>query len=95
MDTDYQEHFELDLGDKVEQFLQRDIARRKARTANLITLILVGGVVLSLVGYTVIAWFKPETLDAVSPFYEKWLTMVGSLVGAAVGFYFGSTRRDG
>ena len=95
MAAEPQEQFELGLDDKVEQFLQRDISQRKAKTANWITLILVCGVVMALVGYTVIAWFKPQVLTSVGSFYEKWLTVVGSLVGAALGFYFGTTRRDG
>ena len=93
MPSDVEEHFELTVDDAPEQFL-RAIEQGKARTANIVTILLVAGVIAAPIVYVFSLGFtNGETRAGLDAFFEKWFGLIGPLVGTAIGFYFGVSRR--
>ena len=88
------DEFELKLDEDPEKYHRRILARGMAVTANAVMLILVGGVLLSLLLYTVSAWCFPATMVPLDGFFDKWFKFVSPFVGTAVGFYFGSNKSN-
>ncbi len=72
---------------------QRRLEHAKSRTANLVAVILVCGLILALVLYTLSAWINEDFTERLQVFYEKWLGFLSPFVGMALGFYFGSEKR--
>jgi hypothetical protein len=68
-----------------EHLIQRD----KARTANRLAMVLVGAVIGSLPLHLFAIWLIPDRFDRFASGFEKWLTIVGTLAGTAIGAYFG------
>src|SRR3954451_1951823 len=92
------ERFELDV-EPSSRYVRHDvpaqIQRDRARTANLVTLVLVFGVVLSLPAYLAAAWLKPDALEPTRAIFDKWYSVVSPLVGTAIGAYYGSRFGGG
>ena len=90
MERPLAEEFKLDV-DPVEAYLQQTpalIDREKARTANLVAIILVSGVVAALPLHLLAIWILPTTADSIGSVFEKWFGIMGPLTGAAVGAYY-------
>lgn len=88
----------LDL-EETENFLRRSdavIRRGQARTANVLSYILVGALVMSLPLYIlVVAYLDVSKMASADKIFEKWYHIVSPLAGAAVGAYYVShTRRS-
>lgn len=89
------EEIRLDT-EPLEEFLKRTpalIERQKARTANLVALLLVIGVLASLPIYLLTVLTIPESASLVQPVFDKWYALVSPLAGAAVGAYY-ATRAN-
>jgi hypothetical protein len=71
------------------------ILRDREKTANLVALVLVWGVVLSLPVYLMVVLIRPDQSDKVSPIFDKWYTVISPLVGAAIGAYYGTRISQG
>jgi hypothetical protein len=71
------------------------ILREREKTANIVALILVWGVVLSLPVYLTVVLIRPDQSDKVSPIFDKWYTVISPLVGAAIGAYYGARVFQG
>jgi len=93
MPQESDEAFEVDL-EPTEDYYRRcttdRIRRDKARTANLLAIILIVGVVLSLPMYLLSIWIAPEGADRFVVVFEKWYAIVSPLAGTALGAYYGS-----
>src|SRR5687767_4805651 len=85
------ESFQIDV-EPVDQFLRHEqhLEREKAKTANLLALLLVGGVLGSLPIYLVAVWILPQAVDRFASGFDKWLTLVSTLAGTAIGAYYGA-----
>jgi len=92
MGEDATERFEIDLeeSDRYLRQVPAQIQHERARTANLVAIVLVFGVVLSLPVYLVAAWIKPDQIEASRAIFDKWYAIVGPLVGTAIGAYYGA-----
>lgn len=88
-----QDEFELLVDQDPDRQFARDVQRSKARVANLITILLVVGLILQPVLYIIAACWRNEATDTLGSFYEKWFALIGPLAGAAVGFYFGREAK--
>jgi hypothetical protein len=89
------ESFKLDL-DRVDAYLNQTpalIERAKARTANLVSVLLVCGLVGSLPLYITALLAKPDSAQMLASVFEKWYSVVSPLAGAAIGAYF-ATRVE-
>src|SRR5437762_376719 len=87
--------FKLDL-DPVEGFLSQTpavIERGRARTANLVAILLVIGLLISLPLYMVALLCKPDAAQSLTAVFDKWYAVVSPLAGAALGAYY-ATRAD-
>jgi hypothetical protein len=69
------------------------IAEHKARTENYVALILVIALVASLPIYLIILICSPGNSQILTSAFTPWLTVVGSLAGAAVGVGAMAERR--
>jgi hypothetical protein len=87
------ESIQVDL-ESTEQFYRHDISevirRDKARTANLLAMVLVVGVVLSLPLYFVAVWLVPDGGDRLAVVFDKWYAIISPLTGTAIGAYYGA-----
>ncbi len=87
------ESFQVDL-ESTEQFYRHDLSelirRDKARTANLLAMVLVVGVVLSLPLYLLSVWLVPEGGDRLAVVFDKWYSIISPLAGTAIGAYYGA-----
>jgi hypothetical protein len=84
------ESFELDL-DLVEGFLSRTpavIERGRARTANLVAILLVSGLLTSLPLYMIAVLCNPQAAQSLASVFDKWYAIVSPLAGAAIGAYY-------
>jgi hypothetical protein len=91
------ERFEMDF-EPSERYYRQGIPalikHARARTANLVALVLVVGLVLSLPAFLVAVLVKPESLEVTQAIFEKWFSVVGPIVGTAIGAYYGA-RQSG
>ena len=62
------------------------IASQRSRTENFIAKLLVWAIVLSLPALLVVVWLLPDTSEQFQSLFDRWITLVGPLAGAAVGF---------
>jgi hypothetical protein len=95
MPGDNGESFELDV-DKVEGYLTQTpafIERGRARTANLVALLMVIGLLVSLPLYLLAVFLKPDAASALASVFDKWYSIVSPLAGAAIGAYY-ATRSE-
>ena len=87
------ESIQVDL-ESTEQFYRHDISELirhdRARTANLLALVLVVGVVLSLPLYLGSVWLVPEGGDRLAGIFDKWYAIISPLAGTAIGAYYGA-----
>ena len=84
------EEFRLDV-DPVENYLRRvpvEMERDRSKTANLVALLLVGGVVASLPCHLWALWLLPSSADPIAKVFEQWNAIVSPLAGAAIGAYY-------
>ncbi len=87
----------LDL-EETTLYLRRvsaDITKEKARTANTLAYILVGGLVASLPLHLVALWLLDDATEQISDLFERWFAVVGPLAGAAVGGYYVAASSAG
>jgi hypothetical protein len=91
MEADADESFQMDL-EPAEHYLHHELRmqREKARTANRVALVLVVGIIGSLPLYLLAIWLKPAGAEQFMSGYDKWLTIVSTLAGTAIGAYYGS-----
>lgn len=91
MESDTGESFQMDL-EPAEHYLRHEMRmqREKARTANLVALVLVVGVIGSLPLYLLSIWLKPDVAERFMMGFDKWLTIVSTLAGTAIGAYYGA-----
>jgi hypothetical protein len=91
-----QQHGELQLVelDNLEQLIGQQIEHRKARIANTVTILLISAVLSAPPLFIFAIWLNPTLVSDVKSFFESWLTVLGPIVGTAVGFYFGTNRND-
>ncbi len=93
MSSEATESFEMDL-EPAGPYLRHDIPaliqHERAKTANLVALILVAGVVLSLPTFVIAAWIKPDGIEVTRAIFDKWYAIISPLVGTAIGAYYGS-----
>ena len=61
------------------------VAERKAKTRDVISVILVGAIVSSFPVYAIALFFLPEMKQEIMTGFTQWLAVIGSLTGAAVG----------
>lgn len=66
------------------------IAHGKARTANLVAVVLVTGVVLSLPLYLLVVWCGPTYVQHSGVVFDKWYSIMSPLAGTAIGAYYGA-----
>ena len=86
------EEFRLDV-DPLENYLRRapvEIERDRSKTANVISLLLVGGGVVSLPFHLLPLWLLPSSADPIAKVFEQWNAIVSPLAGAAIGAYYAS-----
>jgi hypothetical protein len=77
------------------QRVQATIGVTKARTANVVAYILLGGVVLSLPVYVVAITVLPVGhYEQLATVFGKWYDVVAPLAGAVIGGLFGLTIAD-
>jgi hypothetical protein len=84
------ESFELDV-ERVQSFLRQTpavIERDRARTANLVALLLVSGVLISLPVYMIALLVRPDAAASLATVFERWYAIVSPLAGAALGAYY-------
>ncbi|MCI0743220.1 MAG: hypothetical protein L0Y72_29690 [Gemmataceae bacterium] len=89
------ESFELDL-DRVESYLSQTpavIERGRARTANLVALLLITGLLISLPLYMAAILVNPDASQVLASVFDKWYAIVSPLAGAAIGAYY-ATRAE-
>lgn len=81
------ESIQVDL-ESTEQFYRHDVSelirRDKARTANLLAMVLVVGVVLSLPLYLASVWLVPAGGDRLAVVFDKWYSIISPLAGTAI-----------
>ena len=72
-------------------------SRDRSRTENMIATVLVWAVVLSLPVMLLVMRWLPEASKDFQSLFDRWITLVGPLAGAAVGFGARdrSDRRNG
>lgn len=77
--------------------LNAAINRDRSRTENMIATLLVWAVVLSLPVMVLVTRWLPESSKDFQSLFDRWITLVGPLAGAAVGFGARdrSDRRNG
>ena len=66
------------------------IRRSRARTANILAIILVVGLVVALPAYALAISLLPAASDKLAAVFDKWFTIISPLVGTALGAYDGS-----
>ncbi|GFO82609.1 MAG: hypothetical protein A49_22360 [Methyloceanibacter sp.] len=88
------EQITLELDDQPERYVREHLAHSKLRAGNIIGIVLVGGAVLALILYTLTVWIAPDEAPRLDGLYDKWFSLVGPLIGATVGFYFGTSKRE-
>jgi hypothetical protein len=92
------EEFALDL-EPSHKYLRHDVHARiqheRAKTANLVAVMLVAGVVLSLPVFLLSAWTKPDQIELTKGIFDKWYSIVSPLAGTAIGAYYGSRFAGG
>lgn len=75
-----------------DQFLHRvdaEISRGKARTANIVTILLVASLLASLPVYLAIVPFADkDQIVRVDAMFDRWYHVVSPLAGAAIGAYY-------
>lgn len=96
VDQDNGDEFRLDI-DAIDSYLKRTpavIERQRARTANLVAVSLIAGVIGSLPLHLLALWLCPDAADSTGQVFEKWYALVSPLAGAAVGAYYVSRERS-
>jgi len=91
------ERIELDLDEHIEQYVKRTDAMARltrVRTENRIAFILILTFVLTLPFYAFVLIFAPSVNPLLGPILDKWLTILASLAGAAVGVSGRSNGRS-
>ena len=90
MPPDPEESFEVDL-EPSGKYLRHEqrLEQSKTRTANVLAIILVAGIIASLPLYLLAVWLAPSMAERFTVGYEKWITIVGTLAATAVGTYYG------
>jgi len=85
------ESFQVDLVPP-EKYLhpEQRIDHERARTANVLALILVTGMVSSILVHLLVVLIKPDAAERFTAGYDKWLTIIGTLTGTAIGAYYGA-----
>jgi hypothetical protein len=78
--------------DDIEDFVGEDIERGRARIANVVTVLLIAGVLSAPVLFILAVWIAPSLSADFKSFFDTWFTVLGPVVGTAVGFYFGEQR---
>ena len=89
------DEFPLDI-DPIDPYLKRTpaiIERQRARTANVVALSLIAGVIGSLPLHLIALWLCPDAAESTGQVFEKWYALVSPLAGAAVGAYYVSRER--
>ena len=78
--------------DNIDEFVGDNIERGKARVANVVTVLLIFGVLIAPLLFIIAVCITPSLATEFKAFFESWFTMLGPIVGTAVGFYFGESR---
>ncbi len=73
--------------------VKAEIERNRADTENRLAMILVYAIVASLPLMFLVLWALPTNSEIFQTAFERWLTLIGPLAGAAVGFG-ASVRRS-
>src|SRR5262245_19979513 len=91
-----EEQIQLDT-EPLDDFMKRTpalIERQKAKTANLLAMSLVIGVLVSLPIHLVTLLCRPESADSITTVFEKWYALVSPCAGAAVGAYYAAQAKS-
>ena len=70
------------------------IAEQRATTRNIVSVILVAACVLAFPIYVLALYFLPDLKQDVMTGFSQWLTVIGSLTGAAIGVGAMASRKD-
>jgi len=90
MEPDSGESFEMDLEPPEHYLHEMRLQQEKARTANRVAVFLVVGIIGSLPLYLLVIWLKPDAAERFMSGFDKWLTIVSTLAGTAIGAYYGA-----
>jgi hypothetical protein len=87
----------LESPEPTESYLQRvdaEIKRRKARTADVVAIVLLVALAASLPLSLFAIWLIPDHADQAATAFDRWYNVVGPLAGAAIGAYFVTSTSD-
>jgi len=95
--VDESENIEIERLENPETYLRANvehiIQHEKAKTANVLAVTLVVGLLGSLPIYALLVCVFPAASEKLAAVFDKWLTIVSPLIGTAIGAYYGS-RSD-